>query len=198
MLPTEFIIVAILLRLAGGTRYLLATLHGKAQPNIVSWSLWSLTALIAFTSQVSKGVGVEALVTLAVGIGPLAVVMASLLKGRHKIEITRLDLLWLALALLGIFLWIKTSDPLFALLMSIVSDIFSSIPTVVKSFRAPETESASAYSLTILSMTITLLALQRWEVMNWAFPLYILAINLTFVVLIMLPKQLRFKFQRIM
>jgi hypothetical protein len=198
MLPSDFIIVAIVLRLAGGAKYLLSTLRGKAQPNIVSWSLWSLTALIAFASQISsKGVGAEALVTLAIGIGPLAVVVAGLVKGAHKLSVlTRLDVLCLVLALVGVILWIKTSDLLLALLMSIVADIISSIPTVAKSYRAPKSESASAYSLTIVSMVVTLLTLQQWGVMNWAFPLYILAINLTFVMLILLPKQLRYRLQR--
>jgi hypothetical protein len=37
------------------------------------------------------------------------------------------------------------------------------------------------------------LTVRQWNVMSWAFPLYILVINLTFVTLILLPKRLRYQ-----
>jgi hypothetical protein len=192
MLASGFIAVAILLRLMSDGGYLISTLRGKAKPNIVSWSLWSLTALIAFAAQICKGGGFEALVTLAIAIGPLAVVAVAVLKGARSLRLTRLDVGCLSLAIAGIILWIKTKDPLLALLMSIVADIFASIPTVVKSYLTPQTESAAAYSLSIISMIVTLLTIRQWNVMSWAFPLYILVINLTFVTLISLPNRLRY------
>ena len=193
MLTSGFIVAAILLRLMAGGGYLISTLRGKAKPSIVSWSLWSLTALIAFAAQIYKGGGFEALVTLAIAIGPAAVIAAALLKGAQSLMFTRLDVWCLLLAIAGIILWIKTKDPLLALLMSIVADIFASIPTVVKSYLMPQTESAAAYSLSIISMIVTLLTIRQWNVMSWAFPLYILVINLTFVTLILLPERLRYQ-----
>lgn len=192
MLASGFIAVAILLRLTAGGGYLISTLRGKAKPNIVSWSLWSLTALIAFAAQIDKGGGSEALVTLAIAFGPLAVIAVAVLKGAQSLTLTRLDVWCLSLAIAGIILWIRTKDPLLALLMSIVADILASIPTVVKSYLTPQTESAAAYSLSIISMIVTLLTIRQWNVMSWAFPLYILVINLTFVTLILLPKRLRY------
>lgn len=196
MLASGFIAVAILLRLMAGGGYLISTLRGKAQPNIVSWSLWSLTALIAFAAQIYKGGGSEALVTLAIAFGPLAVIAVAVLKRAQSLTLTRLDVWCLSLAIAGIILWIRTKDPLLALLMSIVADILASIPTVVKSYLTPQTESAAAYSLSIISMIVTLLTVRQWNVMSWAFPLYILIINLTFVTLIMLPQRLRYHWVR--
>ena len=131
--------------------------------------------------------------TLAIAIGPLAVVTVGLLKGAISLILTRLDLWCLTLAITGIILWIKTKDPLLALLMSIVADLVSSIPTVVKSYLKPQAESASAYSLSVMSMIVTLLTIRHWNVMSWAFPLYVLAMNLTYVTLILLPKRLRYQ-----
>jgi len=196
MLASGFIAVAIPLRLMAGGGYLISTLRGKAKPNIVSWSLWSLTALIAFAAQIYKGGRSEALVTLAIALGPLAVIAVAVLKGAQSLTLTRLDVWCLSLAIAGIILWIRTKDPLLALLMSIVADILASIPTVVKSYLTPQTESAAAYSLSIISMIVTLLTIRQWNVMSWAFPLYILVINLTFVTLILLPKRLRYHWVR--
>src|SRR5512142_3189694 len=116
MLASGFIAVAILLRLMGGGVYLISTLRGKAKPNIVSWSLWGLTALIAFAAQISKGGGFEALVTLAIAVGPLAVTAVAVLKGAQNLTLTRLDGWCLSLAIAGIILWIRTKDPHLALL----------------------------------------------------------------------------------
>jgi hypothetical protein len=193
MLASGFIAVAILLRLMSDGGYLISTLRGKAKPNIVSWSLWGLTALIAFAAQISKGGGIEILVTLAIAAGPLAVTAAAVLKGTQSLRLTRLDLWCLSLAIAGIILWIRTEDPLVALLMSIMADIFASIPTAVKSYLAPHTENAAAYSLSVISMIVTLLTVRQWNVMSWAFPLYILAINLTLLTLIVLPMRLRYQ-----
>jgi hypothetical protein len=193
MLSPGFIAVAIGLRLIGGGRYLISTLRGKVAPNIVSWSLWSLTAFIAFAAQVYKGEGLHAVVTLAIAIGPLTVVAAAVLRGRHSLVLTRLDVWCLSLAIAGIILWITTKNSLLALLISIVADIFASIPTLVKSYLTPHTESAAAYSLSIISMIVALLTVTQWNVLSWAFPSYILVINLTFVVLILLPKRLRYQ-----
>ena len=84
MLAPGFIAVATLLRLMGGGRYLVSTLRGNARPHIVSWSLWSLTALIAFSAQVCKGGSFEALVTLAIARGPLAVIAAAVARKRSQ------------------------------------------------------------------------------------------------------------------
>jgi di/tricarboxylate transporter len=131
------------------------------------------------------------LVTLAIAVGPLVVVAAATLRGTQCLKLTRLDLCCLSLAIAGIILWMTTKDPLLALLMSVVADLFASTPTVVKSYVMPHTESAASYSLSIISMIVTLLTIRQWRVMSWAFPSYILLINLTFVTLILLPKQLR-------
>jgi hypothetical protein len=193
MLASGFIAVAILLRLMGSGGYLISILRGKARPNIVTWSLGGVTALIAFAAQICKGCGFGALVTLAIAFGPLAIITAALAKGTRRLKLTRLDAWCLSLAIAGIILWIRTKDPLLALLMSIVADIFATMPTVVKSYLTPHTESAPAYSLSVISMIVTLLTVRQWNVMSWAFPLYILMINLTLVTLILLPERLRYQ-----
>jgi hypothetical protein len=193
MLASGFIAVAILLRLMSDAGYLISTLRGKAKPNLVSWSLWGLTALIALAAQICQGGGFEALVTLAIAVGPLAVTAAAVLKGAQSLMLTRLDVCCLSLAIVGIALWVSTKDPLLALLMSIVADISATMPTLVKSYFTPHTESAAAYSLSVISMIVTLLTVRQWNVMSSAFPVYILTINLTLVTLIVLPMRLRYQ-----
>jgi hypothetical protein len=61
---------------------------------------------------------------------------------------------------------VRTEVPLLALLMSIVADIFAHIPTLVKSDLTPHTESAAAYTLSVISMIVTLLTVRQRNVMS--------------------------------
>ncbi|MET1033242.1 MAG: hypothetical protein ABWX94_01975 [Candidatus Saccharimonadales bacterium] len=191
MLPVGFIIIAVMLRLWSGASYFKATLNGTAQPSIVSWSFWSLTALIAFVVQLSRGSGPEAFVTLAIGLSPIAVCVAALYKGAYRTSLQKSDKWCIALTSLGIMLWIISKNPLMALYMSILADIFSSIPTILKSYRKPQSEHPAAYVLSVISMGITLLTVTNWQITNWLFTAYILAINCTYLFTIFILSKLR-------
>lgn len=181
---TLFIAIAVFLRLLAGAAYIHAVLTDKAKPHVVSWFFWGLTALIAFGIQLSQGVGAPALVTLALGVGPLTVFVLALSKGLHRVMFTRTDKWCAALTAVGIALWIVTKNPIAALWMSIIADFISSIPTIIKCCRHPHTERALPYALSAVSMVITVASLQQWTLATALFPVYILGINLLFTFLI--------------
>lgn len=191
MLPAYFLIIAVMLRVMGGISYVRATLRGRARPNLVSWGLWSLTGLIAFVAQLTHNAGPEAIVTLAIALGPLAVCIAAVYKGAHRTKLTQLDIWSLGLAIMGIGLWLVSKDPLMALAMSIVADLFSNIPTLVKCYRKPESEHSYTYGISIVGMAVTLLTVTDWHLIHWLFPAYILAINATLFLTLTVFSRLR-------
>lgn len=135
MLPAEFIVVAILLRLLAGASYIVAILQGKARPNLVSWFFWGLTALLAFGVQLYEGAGASALITLAIGLGPIIVVSVAIAKGMHKAKFTATDKWCAGFTAIGIVLWLATKDPLAALLMAVAVDYVSSVPTICEAVQ---------------------------------------------------------------
>jgi hypothetical protein len=79
VIDPDFAWLAAALPLAGFASYLRDTVRGKAQPNRVSWALWALAPLVAFVAELVQGTTLQvASVTLALGVGPLLVVLASL------------------------------------------------------------------------------------------------------------------------
>ena len=141
--------------------------------------------------QIVQGSGPEAFVTLAIGLSPLAVCIVAIAKGAHKTRLTSTDKWCILLTLIGIGMWLTSKNPLLALGMSIVADIFSNIPTILKGYRNPQTEHATAYLITVASMAVTLLTITNWHVTNWLFAAYILAINLVIVLSITVCSRLR-------
>ncbi|HXH26817.1 MAG TPA: hypothetical protein VNG90_02895 [Candidatus Acidoferrum sp.] len=180
MLPVWFLNIAIVIRLLGGAGYVVAVLRGKAKPNPVTWFFWGLTPMLAFAAQVSEGVGPQACVTFALGIGPLAVFCLSLTRGHHApMSFAPSTIACGILAALGIVLWQTTSDPTLAIVFSILADIAASVPTLMKAYHKPGTEYGLTYLLSMISMVITLLTITHWTFGRYAFPIYIFFINLS-------------------
>lgn len=143
------------------------------QPNRVSWLLWGAIPIIAFLTQLDEGVGLLAVSTLAVGVGPLAVFAASWLNQSSYWRLTRFDMACGALAVVALIVWLVLDDALLALWVSIVADLISGIPTIRKAWRDPRSERAFPYAFATLNGAITLLSVQEWTAMHYVFPLYL-------------------------
>lgn len=173
MIDERFIIFGAFLNLIGITSYLIATIKGHTKPNRVTWSIWALAPLIAFAAQIQQHVGLPALLTFMTGFGPLLIFIASFINKNAAWKITTFDLFCGALSLLGLALWMVTQTGNIAILFSILADGLASIPTIIKSYKAPETENSTAYLFSGTSALITLFALQTWDFTHLGFPLYI-------------------------
>lgn len=175
---------AIVLRVIAGAKYFVATVKRQVQPSPVSWFFWGLTAMIAFGVQLSQEGGVQALTTLALGIGPVAVFAVSMWFQRGAIRLSRLDKGMVVMASVGIICWLFTKDAMLALWFSIIADAVSSVPTLVKSYANPGSEQALPYLLSCSSMVCALAAIQEWTVAAYAFSAYILGLNMVLFSLI--------------
>ncbi|MCX6704870.1 MAG: hypothetical protein NT162_00830 [Candidatus Woesebacteria bacterium] len=168
----------------GGLTYLIDTIKGRVQPNKVSWLLWSIAPLIAFFAMIKQGVGLEAWATFIVGFIPLVVFLASFVNKKAKWEIGKLDIVCGVLSVLGLILWLVTKVGNIAILFSIMADGLAAVPTIVKSYKEPESEDYFVYAMGIINAGIALLIITSWNFQNWGFPLYLLFVNLILAVLI--------------
>jgi len=164
--------------------YLINTLKGRARPNRISWFFWALVPFIAFVAQIQKGVGLQALMTFSVGFNPLLIFVASFFNKKSYWQLHKLDYFYGALALIGIILWQITGEGNIAIFFSILADGFAAVPTVIKSYFEPESESSSVYLLSGLNALITLFTIKIWNFAHWGFPVYIFLICLLIYFLI--------------
>jgi hypothetical protein len=139
----------------------------------VSWLLWGAIPIIAFLTQLDEGVGLVASSTLAVGIGPLLVVAASLTNRASYWRVTRFDATCGALAVSALVVWLALDDALLALWVSIAADLISGLPTIRKAWQEPRSERAFPYALAALNGVIAVLSVQEWTAMHYVFPLYL-------------------------
>jgi len=184
MINEKYIYFGFILSLVGGISYLVDTLKGNVKPNRISWFFWSLAPLIAFAAEIQKGVRLQALMTFSVGFNPLLVFFASFINKKAYWKLHKADYIYGALALFGILLWLITGEGNIAILFSILADGFASIPTVIKSYRNPESENSTIFLLSLINAIITILTIKTWSFSHWGFPVYILIIDLVLFILI--------------
>ncbi len=184
MLHPNFVILGVLIGFIGGISYLISTIKGKTKPNRVTWFLWALAPLIAFTAEIKEGVGIQSLMTFGVGFGPLLVFLASFVNKKSVWKLKRFDFACGTLAIIGLFLWYVTRNGNFAIFFSILADGMAAVPTLVKSYSFPETENYHVYLTAAISAAITFLTIDTWNFAHFGFPLYILILCTIFVFLI--------------
>lgn len=184
MIDEKFIIVGVLLNIMGSSTYAYNTFKGKTKPNRVTWFLWALAPLIAFFAQLGEGVGLQVLMTFMVGFGPLMVFIASFLNKKAYWQITRLDIACGVLSVIALILWLVTGEGTIAIALSITADFLAGIPTLIKAYKAPETEHSDVFRNGAISAGITLLTIKTWTFATFGFALYILLICLVLYALI--------------
>lgn len=184
MININFIYFGALLNLIGSSSYAIDTFRGKTKPNRVTWFLWALAPLIAFSAMLNSGVGVRSLMTFMVGFGPAVVSIASFVNKKAFWKITKLDITCGVLSVLALVLWYLTKDAVIAIVLSIAADALAGVPTLVKAYKEPETESYNVFFFGAVSAIITLLTIQHWTFAVAAFPVYIFVICFTLFLLI--------------
>jgi hypothetical protein len=183
-LHPNFAIIGTLIGAAGTLAYLIDTLKGKVQPNRVSFLLWCFAPMIAFAAQMQQGVGIEALMTFSTGFLPLLVFGATFINKKSVWQISKFDLVCGVLSLIGLALWLITKVGNVAIFFSIVADGLAAIPTIVKAYFHPETESAWPWVATSFGVLLTLLSIESLNFANAGFITYIMLVNLVIFFLV--------------
>ena len=191
MISENFAILGAIIFFFGSLPYLLETIQGKVKPNRVTWFLWALAPLIAFTAQIDEGVGIQSLLTLMAGLIPLVVFLSSFINKKSYWKLSRLDIICGGLSILGLILWQITGVGNLAILFAIFADALAAFPTVVKSYNEPETENYILYFANAISAAITILTIKTWNFATYGFSVYLLLICMLLAILI------RFKIGRI-
>ncbi len=180
MLNQNFVFVGTLIGVVGAVAYLIDVVKGKIRPNRVSFLLWSIAPFIAFAAQIKQGVGLESLMTFSTGFLPFLTFGASFVNKKAEWKVTSFDLVCGFLSIVGLILWLITKVGNIAIFFSIVADGLAAVPTIVKSYKYPDTELAWPWLATVFGVVLTLLTIKELTFANSGFIVYILLVN-TFI-----------------
>lgn len=175
--------VATFLVFVGYVPYLRDIIQGKTKPHIYSWFLWSFVTFIAFALQVSGGAGSGAFVTLAAAIMCLAVIALGFIY-KSRVEIVKIDTVFLILAIIALGLWLLAKQPILSAILTTLVDLFGFAPTVRKSWNKPYSETLSFYYLNSFRFGLAVIALQKYSVITAFYPVSWLVANSLFALML--------------
>jgi hypothetical protein len=184
VIPSQFIYLALALSALGGFGYIRDTLKGVTAPNRVTWSLWAVEGILAFVIEIQGHVGPASLMTLMLGLVPLAVVGASFANAHAVWKIGPFDVARGSISVAGLAFWAFVNEPTIALVAFVVADQMAGLPTIRKSWLAPGTESSGIFFLGTINCAITLLTLRHLTTAGVLFPGCVLIGDLIMAVLI--------------
>ena len=177
------------LNAVGHVDYVIDTVRGRCRPSIVSWTLWSFPPGIALAAEIVAGSGPQALLTFALVLGPLSVLGACAVSRTAHWATGPVDWWCGALSFATILLWAATSNAKLAIALAIVTDALAAVPTVIKAYRVPGSESPGAFGLFAASGTVTLLTIDDWSLATCGFPVYVFGLSNVILLLIVVPRR---------
>lgn len=178
MLPENIIYIGVAITLITTFLYVKNIFYGNTKPNLVSWFIWMFAPFVGFFLQLKAGAGLSSLAVLMSGFCPFLVVVFSLFKKNAFWKIQSFDLLCGFFSLIAIILYLSTNNLGISIFFAILSDLLAYIPTFIKSWKYPETETGSVYISGIINSVLALLTIKNWIFTIYSFPIYLVLANL--------------------
>jgi hypothetical protein len=183
-------IISVILVFVGYGPYIWNVIKRKTTPHMFTWLIWSTSSSITWALQVHGGAGVGAWITFAVSAVCIFIFFLSLKYGEK--DITKLDIAFFSLALISLFLWLVVHQPVWSVILIVLTDILGFAPTVRKSWNKPHSESLFTWEMCVVRHTFGIMALEQFNIFTLLYPVAWVAANLAFcIVLIVRRKQIK-------
>lgn len=157
------------LQVASALPYIRSILRGTTRPNIVSQFLWTLIQVIAIAAQLQSGWSWSVILLIATTVNTLTFTVLCL-KGYGYKQYGSVDWVCLVGAITALLAWRVTHDPVAALVVAVSVNIFASVPTIIKTFKYPETENATAWLMMSAASILSIISVTEISVANLVFP----------------------------
>lgn len=177
-------IVAIVIAIAQTVPYIIDILRGTTKPHLYTYLVWAIVTTLAFFGQYAAGGGPGSWTTGVMAILTILVFLLCFKYGTK--DVTSLDSIFLAGALIAIIPWLITDNPLYSVLLATLVDVLAFFPTIRKTYNDPGSETLISYVLNLVRHPISILALTAYSVTTIVYPASLLVMNIVLVLVILL------------
>ncbi len=180
------VLISAFLTLTGASAYIRDMIRGTSKPNLVTWGLWAFAPIIATGAALSTHADVWITVrTFMSGFGPLLIFSVAFFVPQSFWKLTPLDFVCGGLSVIALVAWLVAGSPVLAILLAALSDLLATIPTLIKAWKHPETETLYTFFIGIFTATIVIPAIPVWNIENAAFQVYVMVANVTLFLVVM-------------
>jgi len=159
----------------------------KTTPHLFSWIIFFTLGVISFLIQYNDWAGPGAWGT-AGGFITAGIIVLLSLKQWEK-NITKTDTISFILWIWAIAAYLLINNPIYALILLILINVFAFYPTFRKTFHKPEEETLLAYVLAWTRSSISIWAMAHYSFLTLAMPIFIVIVNISFVTMVFIRKR---------
>lgn len=168
-----------LIGIAAAIPYIRDIYRKTTKPNRATWLIWSVLLAVSLAAQVAAGASYSALLTAGDLAGTLAVFALAFKYGVGGW--TRIDKLSLIAAATGLFLWVIFDQPLLALLMIVLVDYSGGLPTIIKAYKDPESETKVAYAMVATGSALAVISVGSFDFVQMLYPFSLMILMLLII-----------------
>jgi hypothetical protein len=188
MIRNTLLIIGTLLPLVSGWVYIVSILRGVSKPQRMTRLLLAIITGLSFFALWIGGDTSGVWLALASFVESAMIYGLSFKYGMGGRD--RLDIACMLLCIIGLIAWWVTGESLVGLIVAIAADCIAIVPSLVKTWRLPHTESWLFYALGSAA-GIAIVAAGPHDLIALLFPGYIFLINAVFVLVILRGPLLR-------
>lgn len=182
-----FLILSVLIGCMSPTIGIWSILKGKFKPQRTTRFLLLLVSFLFMGTLLAQGDRNAIYIIFVIFVGNLIIFLLSIKRGVGGT--TKFDILVLSMALISLAVWLFTNNPVLGLLMSIITNFIAFLPTVIKSWKTPETEEWRVYGFYVLASLFTVLSISSFTFGKVSSPIYAMCMNSTVALIILLRKR---------
>lgn len=166
--------------------YGIRTYQNKIQPNLTSWSLWTLISLALLLTYNSSGAKANVYPAILGFANPLLITILILRQHGEWTKPNKTEIICFVLCILSLCIWLgvhKNKEmSQYALYLAIVADACASIPTIKFVWTQPNNDRPFAWTMFAFSYVLAIFAITEHTFANYILPLYMFfcALSITF------------------
>ena len=155
--------------------YAVDIIREKAVPARSTRIMFAVLLLVALLQQRQLGSGLTLAVTIGELLGSFLILGLSLKRGVDGLS--RLDLACYGLLAVSLVIWLTTQNAFLALHMTVLTDVVAFMPTLVKTWHKPATETPLFFTIGLVAPLLSIVAGGEYGYAIILFPLYLAVIN---------------------
>lgn len=166
---------ALVLNLIGYVPYIRDIFLKIVKPHPFTWAIWTILTTIAAFNQIRNDGGYSSLFFISTAILVGLVFILSLRFGMGGAS--KIDRLCFILAAILLVYWLTSKDTHISTVFAVIIDGIGAIPTLIKVYHHPKSETYIQWILAGIAGLLTVLAVPKLEWILLIYPLYVFIMN---------------------
>ena len=171
--------------LIGGIPYLRDIHNRKVRPHVLSWTGWAFITALGGSAMFASGSTWATAILFANTVLCISIAGYSIARKVGVWSTGPQDAVFFALGIIGLILWQTLNEPVLAIVFAIAADLCFGLPTVIKAFKDPASETPFVWAMATLSGLFSIFALRNFGFSEAAYPIYLFIFDSIVLVLVL-------------